>query len=143
MGSVVRFEEAFGYMAGAKHLDTRRFAGCLFLFRAEATRDGSPQGFRASGLHEGRSHTRFLWPRGNAEMHYQVQVKMYWKSSLDAAWHGTNSRDPSTQPHAPPVVRFSVGMTKGWGIGERFGRLAVHRDGRGNGSPQGLKPVFI
>ena len=31
----------------------------------------------------------------------------------DAAWSRTKCRDPSTPPHLPPVVRFSVGMTGG------------------------------
>ncbi|MGH9636117.1 MAG: hypothetical protein ACRD72_14915, partial [Candidatus Angelobacter sp.] len=31
------------------NLDTRRFAGCLLVFRAEATRYGSPQGLSRVG----------------------------------------------------------------------------------------------
>src|SRR3954454_12894083 len=61
----------------------------------------------------------------------------------DAAWQGTNCRDPSTQPHLPPVVRFSVGMTRGMGYRREVRLLGCPQGCRGMGRPQGLKPAFI
>ena len=59
-------------------------------------------------VRDGTSMRRKVW-NGNA---FSFMGEMHGKNSLDAAWHGTKRRDPSTQPHSLAVVRLSVGMTR-------------------------------
>ena len=64
---------------------------------------------RARGIRDGISRGR----ESGREMHLARAGEIVLVELPDAAWHGTNSRDPSTQPHLP------------------FGRSVFGRDDKG------------
>jgi hypothetical protein len=56
---------------------------------------------------------------------------MHGKNSLMRHGTGQIVGVPPLNLTSPSVVRFSVGMTEGWGIGGKLGRSAVHRGWQG------------